>query len=75
MLNLTYTSLSPVKISDMKQKLKYYTEPLHCTSTLLGDVRNDSTLHEAHGLAGFGSGSDVRPASWCAGLINFIVEL
>lgn len=31
-----------------------------------------SPRNEAHGLAGFGSGSDARPASWCAGLINFV---
>ena len=64
----TSSTLSTVKIDIMKHKLKFNTEPLHCTSTLLGDVRNDSTLHEAHGLEGFGRGSDVRPTSWCAGL-------
>lgn len=46
--------------------MKTNTEPGHCTSILLCAGANDSNLYEAHGLAGFGSGSDARPASWCA---------
>lgn len=52
MLNLTYTSLSHVKIIDMKHKLKYYTEPLHCTSTLLVAVAARGNFE--HSCTGFG---------------------
>jgi len=51
------------------------TNPQADINILLAAGANVSPRNEAHGLEGFGSGSHVRPASWCAGLINFIVEL
>jgi len=59
----------------MKTKLNNSTSPASSINTLLCAGANDSNLHEAHGLEGFGSGSDSRPSSWCAVLIKFIVEL
>jgi hypothetical protein len=47
-------------------------EPQADTNTLLAAGANVSPRNEAHGLEGFGSGSNVRPASWCAGLTHTI---
>jgi len=46
-----------------------YSEPGNNANTVLAAGANVSPRNEAHGLEGFGSGSDVRPESWCAGLI------
>ena len=43
----------------------------HCIKLMLAAGANVSPRNEAHGLEGFGSGSNVRPASWCAGLTTF----
>jgi hypothetical protein len=42
-------------------------------NTMLAAGANVSPRNEAHGLEGFGSGSNVRPASGCDGLINFVL--
>lgn len=43
-------------------------KPQASLNTLLAAGANVSPRNEAHGLEGFGSGWDVRPESWCAGL-------
>lgn len=50
--------------------MKTTTNPQADINTMLAAGANVSALNEAHELEGFGSGSDVRPESWCAVLIQ-----
>ena len=50
------------------------TETGNIANTMLAAGAKCTNLNEAHGLEGFGRGSVGRPTSWCAGLINFIVQ-
>lgn len=56
----------------MKTESKPNTEPANSRNTMLAAGANVSPRNEAHGLEGFGSGANVRPASWCAGLTKVL---